>query len=360
MFAGQAAFTADRICVSVDWLKNCWQVAAYASEIGSSLLPRTFLGENVILFRDIDGAAHALVDRCAHRCLPLSRGKLVDGIVQCGYHGMRFRPDGTCESVPGQDTPPARAIVKAFPVAERHGFAWIWMGAAHLADPATIPDAFWFANPAWATATGYHHIGADYRLLVDNLLDLSHETFVHQDTIGNGAVADSPVTAQLVDGRVRVHRMMANCEPPPFYKQTTGFVQNIDRWHTSFYEPPGYVLIENGSKPAGSDLSTALQRRVINFVTPETATSSHYFWGVARQWELGNADLTEYIRNDVIKTFDQDKVLLEAQQAVLDSDPALSAFPVTIKLDAGPILGRRLLDATIAAQTPAQAVLESV
>ena len=329
-------------------LRNCWQVAAYAGEVGDGILARTFLGEAVILFRDPAGVAHALLDRCAHRCLPLSRGKLAGGLVQCGYHGMRFHPDGTCAGVPGQDTIPARATVAAFPVAERHGFIWIWMGESAAADPASVPDAEWFANPAWETVAGYHYIAADYRLLVDNLLDLSHETFVHQDTIGNGAVADSPVTAQLVDGRVKVHRFMSNCQPPPFYKQTTGFTTNIDRWHTTFYEPPGIVVIENGSMPAGTDIAAAKQRRILNFITPETATSSHYFWGVARQWELGNTALSDGIRADVIKTFDQDKVLLEAQQRVLDSDPSLQAFPVTIKIDAGPILGRRLLESKLA------------
>jgi vanillate O-demethylase monooxygenase subunit len=328
-------------------LRNCWQVAAFAHEIGSGLLPRTFLDETVILFRDTAGRAHALADRCAHRCLPLSRGQLLGDIIQCGYHGMRFHPDGTCDGVPGQDTIPARAIVPAYAVIERHGFIWIWMGDADRADPAAVPDAIWFANPAWATAAGYHYIEADYRLLIDNLLDLSHETFVHQDTIGNGAVADSPVTAQIVDGRVRVHRFMANNPPPPLYAQTTGFTTNIDRWHTTYYDPPGYVLIENGSMPAGTDIAGAKQRRVINFVTPETATSSHYFWGVGRQWELEDQAMTEGIRLDVIKTFDQDKVLLEAQQRVLSGNPALSAFPVTIKIDAGPILGRRLLDTRI-------------
>ena len=141
---------------------------------------------------------------------------------------------------------------------------------------------------------------------------------------------------------------MRECDPPPFYVSVTGFTDKIDRWHTTFYEPPGYVLIENGSMPTGTDIANAKQRRVVNFVTPESALSSHYFWGVARQWELENDAMTEGIRLDVIKTFDQDKVLLEAQQRVLNRNPSLEAFPVTIKIDAGPILGRRLLEARLA------------
>ena len=133
---------------------------------------------------------------------------------------------------------------------------------------------------------------------------------------------------------------------------------NIDRWHTTFYDAPGTVIIENGSMPTGTPIADAKQRRILNYITPETETSSHYFWGVARQWERENAALTEKIRRDVIVTFDQDKVLLEAQQRELDSDPSLEAFLVNIKIDAGPILGRRLLEERLAAEPSHALVLE--
>jgi phenylpropionate dioxygenase-like ring-hydroxylating dioxygenase large terminal subunit len=331
------------------YLLNCWQAAAYGREVGAALFPRRLLDEAVLLFRDSGGTVQAIADKCAHRGLPLSRGRLHGDIVQCGYHGMQFDGSGTCLGVPGQDHIPAGAVVRAYPVIEQHGFVWIWMGDPDASARAAIPDMFWFDDPAWTCVSGYHNVGADYRLLNDNLLDLSHESFVHVETIGNEAVADSPVSAEIVDDTVRVSRYMNACEPPPFYKRVTGFNEKIDRWHTTIYTPPGVLVIENGSMPTGADRDAAKERRVINLITPETATSSHYFWGVARQYERDDATLSNFLLNATSETFDQDKDLLEAQQRSLGPEP-VEAFAVKIKVDAGPILGRRLLEQHIAAE----------
>jgi vanillate O-demethylase monooxygenase subunit len=334
----------------MQWLKNVWQVAAFAHEVKHELFARRINDEAVLLFRTSDGSVAALADRCAHRALPLSMGTLVGDTVQCGYHGLCFARNGSCVSIPGQAAIPSRAHVRQYPIIERHGLIWIWMGDSTRAEADRVPDVFWTHSADWACCSGYHHINADYRLLNDNLLDLSHETFVHKETIGNRAVAESPVHAKTVDGgKVHVERLMSNVEPPPLYVTASGFHQNIDRWHKSIYEPPGYVLIENWSKAAGAPIATAKPRRVINFMTPETGSSTHYFWIIARGYQVEDADLTELIRQRVVETFDQDKVILEAQQRSLGPDPN-AAFPVTIHLDAGPILGRRVLAAAIEAE----------
>jgi vanillate O-demethylase monooxygenase subunit len=273
--------------------------------------------------------------------------------IQCGYHGLCFDQDGTCVRVPGQDTVP-QAQVRKYPLIEKHDFAWIWLGDAARADAALVPDFHWMDDPAWAVAEGYHHFAANYQLVNDNLLDLSHESFVHEETIGNEAVAEAPVSVRL-EGQVlgsqvlRVHRDMFDIEAPPFYKRTTGFKGNIDRWHTTNFTAPGFHVIENGSMPAGSkDRSAALERKVLNLITPETKTSSHYFWGVVRQFRLDDGELTEYIRDGIRRTFDQDKAVLEAQQRALGDDPDSAVFPISIRVDAGPTQGRRLVQAMMA------------
>jgi phenylpropionate dioxygenase-like ring-hydroxylating dioxygenase large terminal subunit len=332
------------------WMRNCWQVAAFSSEVGRAVLARRFLDEPVILYRTEAGRVAALADRCAHRALPLSLGRLSGDTITCGYHGMCFDADGACVDVPGQDNVPSRAVVKTYPIVERYKLVWIWMGDPARADERLVPDIHYFDDPRWTPVFGYHHIGADYRLLNDNLLDLSHESFVHVETIGNRSVADSPVSAKIVDDTVHAYRFMSDCEPPPFYKRVAGFQTNIDRWHLTIYTPPGLCLIENGSMPTGSGKEHAKERRVINLVTPETATSSHYFWGTARSYDLDDAELSDFIQKQTATTFDQDKVILEAQQRSLGPDPE-HAFPVTIKIDSGPILGRRLLATMIERET---------
>jgi phenylpropionate dioxygenase-like ring-hydroxylating dioxygenase large terminal subunit len=93
---------------------------------------------------------------------------------------MCFDAEGQCVRVPGQDTVPRQARVQNYPLVERHSFAWIWLGDAALADPAKIPDVHWCDHPDWAVSDGYHHFAANYQLVNDNLLDLSHESFVHE------------------------------------------------------------------------------------------------------------------------------------------------------------------------------------
>src|SRR5207302_146543 len=110
------------------WMRNCWQVIAFSSEIKHVPLARTVLDEQVVLFRTSSGEAVALADRCPHRFAPLSIGRVVGDTIQCGYHGLCFDRDGVCVRVPGQDSVPARARVQKYPLVERHTFAWIWMG----------------------------------------------------------------------------------------------------------------------------------------------------------------------------------------------------------------------------------------
>ena len=202
------------------FLKDTWQVAAFGKEVSHDLLARTLAGEDVLLFRTEAGEPVAMHNTCPHRFVPLSMGKLVGDVVQCAYHGLCFDKSGDCVKVPGQDRIPAAAKVRTYKLVERYDFIWIWLGDPALADPDTVPNFFWMTDPGWAISEGYHHVHAHYQLLNDNLLDLSHETFVHSHSIGNAAVADSPLAVEVKDGRVvRAHRDMLNCEPPPFLRE---------------------------------------------------------------------------------------------------------------------------------------------
>ena len=322
--------------------KNYWYVAAFAEDIGRQLTARTILNQPLVMFRTADGQVAILEDRCPHRAVPLSLGTLIGDTIRCTYHGLQIRADGSCARIPCQDLIPEKARAATFPVVERDKLIWVWMGDAAKADAATVPDFHWFDVPAWTACHGYHHVTANYQLLNDNLLDLSHESYVHEDTIGNDAVAEAPVTSVVKDGKVHVSREINNCEPPPFYMKTTGFTSNINRWHTTIFQPPSLHVIENGSYPHDGTRSQALERRILNMITPETDTSSHYFWGVARAFLHEDIALTDYIREQIYHTFDQDKVLLEAQQRNLGSATD-APFPVALRTDVGPIQARKLV-----------------
>jgi phenylpropionate dioxygenase-like ring-hydroxylating dioxygenase large terminal subunit len=336
------------------WLRNCWQVAAFASEvIGGQLLARRICDESVVLFRAADSRAVAFEDRCPHRFAPLSKGTLVGDTLRCGYHGLCFDTTGKCVAIPGQAHIPSKARVRAFPIAERHRLVWIWMGDPERADPALVPDVHWLDDPAWVASEGYHRIDANYRLLNDNLLDLSHETYVHTRTIGHEAVAETPIAIRVGERSVHIDKEMPGCTPPPFY-QFLGRLKatdRIDRWQRTVYEPPAFIVIDVGVQPLGEVAgANRVEGRVINLMTPETATSTHYFWAFARNFRLDEPGVTEFLRANVSRTFDEDKDMLEGQQRNLGG-AAEPVFHLTVKADAGPTQGRRLLASLIEAET---------
>jgi vanillate O-demethylase monooxygenase subunit len=157
---------------------NAWYAAAWSHEIRHELAARTICDKDVVLYRSTGGQVVALEDACWHRLLPLSMGRLEGDQVVCGYHGLVFNAAGRCTYMPAQKTINPSACVRAYPVAERHRLVWLWPGDPALADPASIPDFHWNDGTEWVGEGGtFYKLGCDYRLVIDNLMDLTHETY---------------------------------------------------------------------------------------------------------------------------------------------------------------------------------------
>lgn len=337
----------------MNFLFNSWYVAAASPEIApGKLLSRRLLDEPVVLYRAADGRIAALEDRCPHRSMPLSLGTLIGDEIRCGYHGVTFAADGRCTLIPGQNIVPPKSAVRAFPTVERSGLVWIWMGKAESADHALLPDTHWLDDPGWTASEGYHHVAANYALLNDNLLDLSHETYVHQRTIGNEAVADCPAQVRSDESAVYIERNMLSCHPPPFFQHLGRMPATavIRRWQRTVYRPPCYIVIDVGAVPAEDSEGSAIEARVINLITPESAASSHYFWRFARNFRLDEQPLSSFVQRSIAATFDEDKLMLEAQQANLPPGASNPLRYLATRLDAGPITARRMLAARLAAE----------
>lgn len=340
------------------WMLNAWQVAAFADEVGEALLPRRLCDMPVVLYRQANGVPVAMEDRCPHRLLPLSAGRRVGDDVQCGYHGVRFGPDGACTGIPGQDLIPAKAQVRTFPLAERYKLLWIWLGEPSVADPALVPDCHWMDSPGWVPSTGYHHMEGNYRLVTDNLLDLSHESYIHEATIGNDqseSIANFPVRTtfeggpgfkgEAGEGRrlVRAHREMPSIKPPPMFRPMVGDAERIDRWQSAVYMPPGIHMTNVGVYPTGTPREHAAMQRVLHLLTPETDTTTHYFWAVCRNFQLGDPAVTERLRQAVMHTFNEDKHIIGLQQKAIGDCPDRPVPNFALKVDAAPMAGRRML-----------------
>jgi vanillate O-demethylase monooxygenase subunit len=340
------------------FLRNFWYVAASEQEIQQKPLGRTILGEPVVIFRTEDGKVAAFEDRCAHRRLPLSMGKVIGDVLQCHYHGLRFDRTGKCVRVPGQDIIPSGARVKTFPVVERYKWIWIWMGDPALADPDKITDFHWLDDPNWGAKASYLHVKAEWRLVVDNLLDLTHLAFVHETTIGNSALVDNAaVKVQRNNDNVVVTRWMIDTPPPPTF-QKVGMKGSVDRWQIIDFMPPAFLRLDVGASPTGTGAPEGrreggISMRNLNAITPETETTTHYFWGQCHSFDVNNRATTEMVFNQIQTAFLEDVAVFEGQQRAINARP--DSTQVDINADSGAIQARRIIDRHYAAEQSAAA-----
>lgn len=339
------------------FLKNCWYVAAWNHEIDNGLLARTLLDEPVVLFRAEDGAPVALEDRCVHRHMPLSDGKRMGDGIQCAYHGLEFDRTGVCVRVPGQTQVPPGARIQSYPVVERYRWIWIWMGDPSQADPDLIPDFHWNDDPAWTAVGDLFPVKGAAQLLVDNLLDLSHVQFVHGSTFATDAVTEFPVEVQRGEGGIEISRWIMDRPPAPMFKAAGGFDGNVDRWQLITWTPPCHVAIDVGSAVAGTgardgDRAQGITMFSNHSITPETATSCHYFWHHARDFRLDDPELTDFQRKSASGAFMEDVVIIEAQQRSLDTAPDWQPA-CDINADSGVLQAQRILAEMVAKETGA-------
>jgi phenylpropionate dioxygenase-like ring-hydroxylating dioxygenase large terminal subunit len=325
------------------FLRNSWYVGAWDREVTRTLLGRTLLGEPVVLFRKESGEPVALEDRCCHRHLPLSMGKLEGDELRCGYHGLLFNSLGKCVAIPGQDSVPPQARVRAYPVHEKYNWVWIWMGEPAKADPALIPNWWWAEHPEWTfTRPDRVHLKCNYQLIADNVLDVTHLAYVHASSIGSGSIVEFPATVEREERLVRLTRWIRDRPPPPLYQKAGGFPGNVDRWQIVEHVPPCFSVNFAGCK----DGSRKIDLMALSAPTPETANTTHYFFGFVRNFGLRDEEMEKIFAVDMVKVFNEDFPVLEAQQRMLELKPG--APKIDIAVDAAPLAARRMLEAMLA------------
>ncbi len=347
---------------------NAWYAAAYDVEVGRKLMARTVCNQKLVLYRQLNGQVAVLEDACWHRLMPLSLGALDGDTVRCGYHGLEYNAQGRCTHMPSQETLNPSACVRAFPVLEKHRFVWVWPGDPAKADPALVPDMHWNDDPAWTGDGKMIRVKCDYRLVVDNLMDLTHETYVHGSSIGQRAVAEAPFVATHGERTATVTRWMENIDAPPFWAgqidHALGYKGKVDRWQIIKFEAPCTVNIDVGVAETGTgalppavngdvnqgDTSKSRRSRgvngfVLNTITPETDQTCLYFWAFARNYALGEQRLTHELREGVANIFREDEHVLEAQQQAMNDHPDHTFY--NLNIDAGSMWARRLIDGLV-------------
>lgn len=338
----------------MSFVKNAWYVAGWSHDFGAEMRALTIVNETLVLFRASDGALIALEDRCPHRQLPLSKGKRIGDTIQCGYHGMTFDRTGACVRVPGQDNLPASAYVDVYPVQERHGIVWIWMGDPDRADPAGIFDMPEFSDPAWHVHHGDAlHLRANYLNVAENLVDPAHVSFVHPTTLGSSASENVPVHVSTAGKSIVAWRWIRDAPPVGFFQKFGGFSGNVDRWHYYHLHMPSTAVIDFGSADAALNLPEEDRQQgvrifALHFVTPVTEDYTIDHWMHIRNAAVGDDAASDQMDAMFRVAFAEDKEILEAIH--IEEQRPQKRKPIRIAIDKGPNVYRKRIRDLIEAE----------
>jgi len=335
-----------------DYLRNCWYKAAWATDLDAGHLARTILEERILFFRTQGGIA-ALQDRCPHRFAPLSVGRIAEGVVTCGYHGLAFASSGQCVNNPyGPITEPMK--VRSYPVVERHSAVWIWMGDPELANHDLIPDLS-FIDDTPKTARNYVYIptAANYQLATDNILDLTHVDYLHPDTLG-GPITGAKSRVFRRDDLIVVEYVNLDCEAPGIFQRKIPSPATCDYWVEVSWRAPGAMVLTTAAVPHGQPRRREDEVQVLHNMTPETRKTTHYFVCGTRKYRMDDEALSKVSREAVRNAFlTEDKPMLEAQQDNIGDADFWALKPLILSGDAAAIQVRRDLAKLIAAENAA-------
>ncbi len=344
------------------YARNAWYVAAWSHQVEAGTpFAVTILNERIVIYRLADGDPAALEDRCVHRLAPLSLGRCEGDRLRCMYHGLLFEPDGRVAQIPGQDIVPPKARVRSYPLVERHSWIWIWMGDPAQADPDLIPAAVGLDNPDYILGHGHLDYAAEARLINDNLCDFSHLTYVHANSFQTGSDhAESLPRITPLERGVRFERWVRNVAARP--GRSKDDTEPTDNFGGYDFLVPGVLLMWSGSFPVGTadfykdgtpDFTTAIEGVTFTSqaVTPMTNRTSRYFFSWGPHRDHGNETLRDGLMKLAGVAFEEDRIMIEAQQRVIDDTPGAQIMPIAH--DKGVTLFNRLVESMARSETQA-------
>lgn len=318
------------------YLCNAWYVAAWSKDLQAGQpMAVPILGQNLVIYRDAQGTPVALEDRCVHRFAPLSLGRCEGDNLRCMYHGLLFNPEGAVVEIPGQDVIPPKARVRTFPAVDRHGWIFVWMGDA-VADSSLIPDIVGPDHPDYSLGCGQLDYEAEAQLISDNLLDFSHLAYIHAQSFQLGEqLARVHANITTLPRGIRYERWMEETAVTP--AGTIG--EPLDTYMTYDFLVPGLFLFQTASFPLGTakrleygridDSSEAV--RDVSYsgqaVTPLGDGKARYFFSFGPHRRLEMPGMLEQMMAVVGKAFDEDKIMIEAQQKVINASHDKTIMP---------------------------------
>lgn len=329
------------------FLRNCWYAAAWDEEVpAEGTFHRRILNEDVLFVRNADGEVRAMRNRCPHRFAPLHLGERSGDVIECPYHGLQFDLSGRCVHNPhGNQQIPANARVKTYPVVARHMLLWIWMGAPEKADPAKIPELMGLDPEKFSINKGYMYTPANYEYMTDNIMDLGHIDYLHKGLLGSEAINRAEVDVKQDGNIVHSNRLARNEILPMALEavfQSGG--KPCDRWLDVSWHPPANMTLVVGVTNVGAPERIGLNNPGAHLMTPETETTTHYFWSNSRDFRRDDHELHEMMDKGFELAFEhQDKPMIIAQRDAIGGEDFWDLQPVILEGDAGAIRARRIL-----------------
>jgi phenylpropionate dioxygenase-like ring-hydroxylating dioxygenase large terminal subunit len=330
---------------------NAWYAVATTDEVGRTPLARQVLGHRVVAYRTTAGAAVALEDRCAHRPVPLSNGRLEGDDIVAAYTGFRYGPDGRCVAVPTQPNVPIGARVRAYPVHDDGSFVWIWCGDPGLARLRPAPSAPWLQDSDWVTFGSSWTTRASVRLLLDNFADITHVAHVHPDIAPPALVEGTmpPLEVTVTETGMSFARQYPAVRVPAWQAPLLGIGPEerhpqreegefrapglwVDRWH-----------VDTGSGRHSFVFTHAL--------TPVDETSTRHVWRVSRNF-AGTPAATGTLTPLMDSYYRAVQEALEQMQRIVTDDGPRP--DVLVAADAAAVQVRRVMDRLVADETGAR------
>lgn len=319
------------------FVQNRWYQFAWADElVDDGVLTRQLCGIPMVAFRTESGTLAVLDNRCPHRFAPLSEGKREGDLIECPYHGLVFNSAGQCVRNPhGAAT--STLAVASFPVLERYKAVWVWVGKDE-ADESLLPDlSFINAAPETAQLRLHTAVAANYELLADNILDLSHADYLHASTLGSGFNTRARSTVEEHGDHFSIAwRTDSDDAPPAFNIESPAKLWTEVDWY-----PPALMVLRAGGHPVGKP-DKGIDTLNLHNMTPETATSTHYFSCNTRNFLVDDAEFNVFMRKQLIQAFQvEDKPMIEKVQRQMGTPDLWSLGPKMLPIDKGAVLARR-------------------
>ncbi|MFL6714162.1 MAG: Rieske 2Fe-2S domain-containing protein [Sulfurifustis sp.] len=347
----------------MNYLRNAWYIAGWDYEITRTLMMRYILEQPVLLYRKENGEAVAMSNICPHRYAPLHLGKLEGDRVRCAYHGLQFDCTGKCvhNPHPGGNGPiPSNSTIKSYPIVERMGAVWVWMGEK-TPDESLLPDySFIDDKKNYRTIRGVFYIDNHYEMCTDNALDLTHVTFTHAGTLGAGLenVSKEQVKRERIGNTLWCKRFNYNITAGADFQRFNPTLQKIkvDKQQNVRWDPPGNILISIRYVEADTEDKHLTGIHAGNMLTPVSATKTRFFWSVSRNFSLESEMLDKAMAASAeLALQKQDKPMIEDQLAMMKTIDLESMQPVYILDDATPIEARRILKQLVEQENGASA-----